>query len=197
LYSTEFFSRTSYRTNIPGWNDPHPSAHSSQYPIFACTQTLTCVPLHHFIATNAPYADTSPLTRWNRRLVLLPHPTAPLILISLFFSLLAYTYMLLAPPLDYSVDCLTAPKPEPSRPMSLCVYVNDRKRQDTSEQPRVLPTTSPNTVNNRRLCAVRMVARRKRSDPWVAKCEERAAVPPSVSRDIRVYSCVFQGYGNR
>lgn len=45
--------------------------------------------------------------------------------------------MILAPALDYSVDCLTAPKLEPSRPMSLYVYVNDRKRQDTRSSNRV------------------------------------------------------------
>jgi hypothetical protein len=119
-----FFLAPSYRTNIPGWNEPHTSTHSFQYPIFACTHALTCVPLS---TTSSPPMHRSPTTLPLLAGTIMPAvctltapPTASLILISLFFSLLAYTYMILAPPLDYSVVCLTAPKPEPSRP---CLYV--------------------------------------------------------------------------
>ena len=97
----------------------------------------------------------------------------------LFVLLFACLYLydtLALPPLDYSVVCFTAPKPEPSRS---CLYVcmSMIERGKIREQPRVLPTRSQNAVNNRRLRVVRMVARLSQSEENVPRCHLQSDFP--------------------
>ncbi len=59
-----FFSHLRIEPISPGWNEPHPSAHPYHFCLHSRTHVCS---IHHSIATNAPYADTSSLTRWNEK----------------------------------------------------------------------------------------------------------------------------------
>ena len=171
------FLAPSYRTNIPAGTNLIRLLTLPNIPFFflhSCTHM--CAPLHHFIATNAPSATTLPLLAETIKpavcTLTATHNVPNSHLFVLLFACLYLYDTLVLPPLDYSVVCLTAPKPEPSRPcFYVCMSMIERGKIRERATACVTDQIAKRVDQSKAMCSEDGRAT-ERSEHWVAESEE-------------------------